>query len=78
MTVAVSNVVKAKMIMIPATRIAQMKIGMRLSDMPGARNFRMVTTISIPAVTPATSTKLKPNNQKSTPMPENFGPESGV
>ena len=53
--------------------------GMRLSDMPGARSFRIDTKISIAAVTADISTKVMPSSQTSALMPGVKGCEdSGV
>jgi hypothetical protein len=46
--VAINSTVNAKRIITPAVKIAQANSGMRLNDIPGARSFSTVTTISIP------------------------------
>ena len=57
----------------------QAKIGRRRSSMPGARQYRMVTTISIAAQTAEISTKVTPSNQTSALMPGVCAlPDNGV
>ena len=51
------------------TRIYQPKIGMRSSDMPGARIFRIETTISTASESAEISTKVTPSNQTSALTP---------
>ena len=60
-----TSVVKAKMIMNAVTSIAQANSGRRDSVIPGARNLRMLMTISIPAAIAATSATDRPSTQKS-------------
>ncbi len=56
---------KAKIIAQDVTRIAQQNSGMRLKDIPGARNLRIVTIkFTAPAVV-AILRKIKPRDQKS-------------
>ena len=47
----------------------QPKIGMRSSDMPGARILRIETTISIASDSAEISTKVMPSSQTSALMP---------
>jgi hypothetical protein len=47
----------------------QAMIGMRSSDMPGARNLRMLTMISTAADSAEISTKVTPSSQTSALMP---------
>ena len=47
----------------------QAKIGMRSSDMPGARIFRIDTTISIASASAEISTKVMPSSHTSELMP---------
>ncbi len=47
----------------------QAKIGMRVSDMPGDRSFRMVTMISIAAESAEISTNVIPSSQTSALIP---------
>src|SRR5690348_12634664 len=68
----------AKMIMKDWTSIDQQNIGMRLSDMPGARILRIVTMSSTDTHSAEISVKVIICAQTSTPLPdENCGPDSG-
>jgi hypothetical protein len=60
---------KAKMTMPPTTSIAHAKIGIRKSDMPGARVRRIPTISSIAPAMAEISMKPIPSSQKSAPMP---------
>ena len=51
------------------TRMYQPKIGIRSSDMPGARIFRIETTISMASDSAEISTKVTPSSQTSALMP---------
>ena len=61
---------KAMMISTEVIRVAQVKIGMRIIDMPGARRLMMVTMkLKAPAIE-ATPRICRPSTQKSTSRPE--------
>ena len=66
---------KAKMTMPPTTSMAHAKIGMRPSDMPGARVRRIPTMSSIAPAMAEISMKPIPSSQKSAPTP---GREAGA
>src|SRR5690554_119530 len=70
---------KANSIIAPTTSMYQAKIGMRPSDMPGARIFRILTMSSTAAQTAEISTKVTPSSQTSALMPGEWVPDdSGV
>jgi hypothetical protein len=52
------------------TRMYHAKIGIRSRLMPGARNFRMLTVISVAAAMAEISTKVIPISQKSGLIPD--------
>ena len=61
------------------TSIDHTNSGMRSSDMPGARCFRMVTTISTETASAETSVKVIIWPQRSARLPGAYcGPESGT
>ena len=62
----------ANRIMNDVTRIAQTKSGMRLSVMPGARSFRIVTMSSTATASAATSVKVIICAQKSARLPGEY------
>jgi hypothetical protein len=69
----------AKMTMNDWINMAQTNMGMRLSDMPGARSLSAVTTSSTATVSPASSVNVIICAQTSTRLPGEYsGPESGV
>ena len=69
----------AKMIMIEVMSIAHAKIGMRRSDMPGARILRITTAMSTATMRPMDSVKLITMFQKSARLPMPYsGPASGT
>ena len=55
--------------MAAVTRMYQPKIGIRSSDMPGARILRIETTISTAKLNAEISTKVTPSSQTSALMP---------
>ena len=59
----------ATIIIIAVTRMYHAKIGMRSSDMPGARILRIETTISIASDSAEISTNVTPSSQTSALMP---------
>ena len=59
----------AKITMNAMTSIAHTSSGMRFSDMPGQRNFSVVTTISTPATSAAISVNVIICAQMSTRLP---------
>jgi len=66
-------------VMNDTTSIAQTKMGMRLSDMPGARCLHSVTMISTAATSPTISVNVTTCAQTSVRFPwEYSGPESGT
>ena len=76
---AVTTAGIAKMTMKAITSIAHTKMGIRLSDMPGARSLNTVTTISTATASADTSVNVIICAQTSTRLPGlNCGPESGV
>src|SRR5690242_6128808 len=75
---AVATAGIAKMIMNATTTCAHTKRGMRLSDMPGARNLNVVTMMFTAAASAAISVNVTTWAQTSMRWPgENCGPESG-
>ncbi len=56
---------KAKRIAQDVTRIAQQNSGIRLRDIPGARNFNIVTMKFAALAVVAILRKIKPRDQKS-------------
>ncbi len=69
----------ANMIMKAITRAVQTKIGMRFSDMPGARSLKMLVISSTVAVSAENSIKVIIVTQMSIPYPSEYsGPDSGT
>ena len=60
---------KAATIISAVTSMYQPKIGIRSSDMPGARILRIETTISTASVSAEISTKVTPSSQTSALIP---------
>ena len=60
---------KPKTIISAVTSMYQPNNGIRSSDMPGARTFRIETVISIAAASAEISTNVTPNNHTSALIP---------
>jgi hypothetical protein len=68
-----------KMIIMATTRIAQTKMGIRASVMPGARCLRMVATMTTAAASAEISVKVTICAQTSMRLPAEYsGPANGT
>ena len=74
MTIGIAN-----MIMMEVTSVAQQKMGIRRSDIPGARILRITTARSTATIIATASVKLTTRFQKSARLPKPYsGPASGT